>query len=62
MLAEKLYLRRGRENRAPAPKSFFILAWVSVLGMDEWVASDEFDEAVAYGDIYECGPLGASHV
>lgn len=53
MQNNKLYIRVGREDRGPAPKSSFIEAWVRFAGMCEWDADEEFAVDLAHGDIYE---------
>lgn len=50
---QKLYLRRGREERQPVPMDAFVQAWMEVLGMNEWEAREGFAEDVAHGEIYE---------
>lgn len=51
--SQKLYLRKGREERCPVPMETFVQAWVEVLGMDEWAAREGFAEDVAHGEIFE---------
>lgn len=53
MQSNKLYIRVGREDRGPAPKSSFIEAWIRYAGMCEWDADEEFAVDLAHGDIYE---------
>ena len=53
VMSEKLYYRPGQEHRAPAPKQFYVDAWVEVCDIPQHQAEEQFAEAVAYGDIRE---------
>lgn len=53
MSDDKLYVRVGHEERAPVPANDFIDAWVDFLDMDPWKAQEQFEEAVAHGEIRE---------